>query len=80
MRYGKSAASEGGTGKVMTSSESSRRWLSNDMRHMPPFLIFNEIRQIGNIQTFDVESDDVIGLNSARPFELYASRAVILNI
>ena len=55
--------------EVMTSSESARRGLSNDMRHVPPFFIFNEIRQIGNIRTFDVESDDVIGLNSARPFE-----------
>ena len=29
---------------------------------------------------FDAESDDVIGLSSARGFEWYASRVVILNI
>ena len=45
------------------------------MRHEPPFRIFNEIKKIGNIRMFDVESDDVIGLISARPLEWYASRA-----
>ena len=64
----------------MMSSDSARRGLSNDMRHVPPFWIFNEIRQIGDIRTFDVKSDDVIGVISARAFEWYASRAAILNI
>ena len=80
MRYGKSATSGGGTGKVMTSSDSYRRGLSNDMRHVPPFWIFNEIRIIGDIRRFDAGSIDVIGLSSARAFEWYASRSVILNI
>ena len=55
--------------KVMTSSDSYRQGLSNDMRHVPPFLIFNQIRKIGDIRRFDLESDDVIGLISARAFE-----------
>ena len=80
MRYGKSASSGGGTGKVMTSSDSYRRGLSNDMRHVPPFWIFNEIRIIGDIRRFDPGNIDVIGLSSARAFEWYASRSVILNI
>ena len=80
MRYGKSATSGGGTGKMMTSSDSSRRGLSNDMRYVPPFWIFNEIRIIGDIRRFDAGSIDVIGLSSARVFEWYASRSVILNI
>ena len=80
MRYGKSVTSGGGTGKVMTLSDSSRQGLSNDMRHVPPFLIFNEIRIIGDIRRFDARSIDVIGLSSARAFEWYASRAIILNI
>ena len=67
-------------GEVMTSSDSSLRGLSNDMRHVPPFWIFNQIRKIGDIQRFDSESDDIIGVISARPFEWYASRAAILNI
>ena len=80
IRYEKSATSGGSMRKVMTSSDSARQGLSNDMRYVPSFWIFNEIRKIGDIRTFDVESDDVIGLISARPFEWYASRAAILNI
>ena len=46
-RYEKSATSGGSMRKVMTSSDSNRQELSNDMRHVPPFLIFNEIQKIG---------------------------------
>ena len=80
IRYEKSATSGGSMRKVMTSSDSARQGLSNDMRYVPSFWIFNEIRKIGDIRSFDVESDDVTGLISARPFEWYASRAAILNI
>ena len=45
--YEKSATCGGSIRKVMTSSDSSRRGLSNDMRHVPPFWIFNEIQKIG---------------------------------
>ena len=55
--------------KVMTSSDSARKGLSNDMRHVLPFLIFSEIRKIGDIRRFDVEGDDVIRLISSRAFE-----------
>ena len=80
MRYKKSATSGRSISKVMTSSGSSRPGLSNDMRRMPPFWIFNHIRKIGNMRRFDSESDDVLGLISARAFEWYASRPAILNI
>ena len=76
----KSAKSGGSMWKVMTSSDSSLRGLSNDMRHVPLFWISNQIRKIGNIRRFDVESDYVIKLISVRAFEWYASRAAILNI
>ena len=69
MRYEKSATSGVSMWKVMTSSDSSRQGLSNDMRHVPPFLIFNQIRKIGDIRRFDSKSDYVIGLISARAFE-----------
>ena len=80
IRYKKSATSEGSIRKVITLSDSARQGLSNDMRHVPPFWIFKEIRKIGDIRRFDVESDDVIRLISARAFEWYTSRAAILNI
>ena len=77
IRYEKSATSGGSIRKVMTSSESSLRGLSNDMRHVPPFLIFDQIRKMGDMRRFDAESDDVIGFSSPRAFEWYESRAVI---
>ena len=80
MRFEKSATSGRSMSKVMTSSDSSRPGLLNDMRRMPPFWIFNQIRKIGDIRRFDAESDDVIGVILARAFEWYASRATILNI
>ena len=80
MRYGKSATSGGSMQEVLTSSDSARQGLSNDMRHVPSFWIFNEIRKIGSIRRWDGESDDVIGIISARAFEWYVSRAAILNI
>ena len=80
MRYKKSATSGVSMWKVMTSSDSSLRGLSNDIRHVPPVWIFDQIREIGDIRRFDSESNDVIGLNSGRAFEWYASRAAILNI
>ena len=80
MRYEKSATSGGSMSEVMTSSDSSHRGLSNNMRHVPPYWIFNEIQKIGDIRSLDVESDDVIGLSLARPFEWYALCAAILNI
>ena len=80
MRYKKSATSGVWMWKVMTSSDSAWQGLSNDMRYVPPFWIFNQIWKIGYIRRFDAESDDVIGLSSARAFEWYALRAVILNI
>ena len=80
MRYDKSATSGRSMSKVITSSDSTRPGLSNDMRRVPSFWIFNQIRKIGDIRRFDSESDDIIGVISARAFEWYASRAAILNI
>ena len=80
MRYEKSVTSGLSMSKVMTSSCSSRPGLSNYMRRVPPFWIFNQIQKIGDIRRFDSESDDVIGLISARAFEWYTSRAAIFNI
>ena len=39
--------------EVLTSSDSARQGLSNDMRHVPSFWIFNEIRKIGCIRRWD---------------------------
>ena len=80
MRYDKLATSERSMSKVIMSSESSLRGLSNDMRHVPPFWIFDQIPKIGDIRSLYVESDDVIGLSLARPFEWYSLCAAILNI
>ena len=80
IRYEKSATSGGSIRKVMTSWESSRPGLSNDMRRVPPFWIFNQIKKIGDIRRFDAESDYVIGLSLESAFEWYGSRAFILNI